>query len=105
MNRTEILQMLYGDAHLDTVQKRFDAAYVTAVEVQDHLQLSRACVLKKLEAFPCAMVGSVKVWERTEELEKYLWDWTCSRIRKGEIPPTDAQLIRMAQEKSGGDHA
>lgn len=98
MNRLEILQMLYTGDHLDTVEKRFAARYVTASELENYLSVSRPAVLKKLEAFPFITVGTTRLWERTEELEDFIWVWAQRRIRNGDMEATPRQLIRMAHE-------
>jgi len=100
MNRIDVLTMLYSGEVLDTPQKRFDANYVTAQELQDYLGVSRPAVLKKMIVFPHIEAGPIRLWERTPELEAAIWDWAMRRIRNGDMQPTPAQLLKLANDRA-----
>lgn len=100
MKRIEVLTMLFSGEVPDTPQKRFDANYVTAQELQEYLGVSRPAVLKKIKDFPYIEAGPIRLWERTEALEACIWDWAMRRIRNGDMEPTPAQLLKLANDRA-----
>lgn len=67
---------------VDTPQQRFDAAYITAQEIIDTLDVTRPTVLLKLKnRFPPIKIGNTYFWERSAELTNFLHAWELMRER------------------------
>lgn len=100
MKRVQVLTMLFSGELLDSPQKRFDANYITAHEIQEYMGVSRVAALKRLAKFPYIEVGTMRLWERTPAIEQELWIWAMRRIRNGDMEANDEQLVRLAHERN-----
>lgn len=63
-----------------TPLERFNAAYITATELTERLNVTRPTVLQKLKGrFPVIRLGNMYFWERTYALEEFVTAWELMR--------------------------
>jgi len=78
----KLTELVDSQVRTDTPQQRFNAAYITAQELMDSLNVSRPTVLYKLkERFPHIKIGNTYFWERTPELTNFVHAWELMRER------------------------
>lgn len=90
-----------------TAQQRFDALYISSLEIAERVQVSRPAVLharmRGLLPDPvCVNGGQIYVWER-KEVEPYLAAWETSiKLRRGQpvvLPLGPAALLPVSADE------